>query len=67
MAQEDSVIVKEESKEASIVEGWARISSEYKFGKLSEQEKAQFERAQFAEEQAKKKSFVLGMPLHCSF
>jgi hypothetical protein len=52
--------------EGKIMEGWARFSREYTPGGLNEQEEAQFARARFAEEQAKKTGFVLGGPLKIS-
>jgi hypothetical protein len=68
MAKEKSTIRNEkEENEISIVEGWASTCKEYRFGGLNEQEKAQFEKAQFAEDQAKKTRFVLGEPLHHTF
>lgn len=48
--------------EESIIKGWTRIS-EYRFGGLSEEERAQFEKARFAEEQARRTKFVLGEPM----
>ena len=59
-----SAIEKAAEKEESIVEGWLRVSKDYRFGGLTEQEKAQFEKARFAEEQAKKTHFILGEPIH---
>ena len=50
----------ESNQKKSILEKWERISKEYVGGELNEQEKAQFDRARFAEEQARNKSFVLG-------
>ena len=66
MAKEQSTMKEIKGDEGSIVKGWARIS-EYRFGGLNEQEKAQFEKAQFAEDQAKKTSFVLGEPIKRRF
>lgn len=53
----------EKEREKSILEGWERFAKEYRPGELNEQEKARFERALFAEEQARKTSFVLGGPV----
>lgn len=47
-------------KDVSFAEGLRRIAGSVLFDKLSDQEKAQFERARFAEEESKKRSFVLG-------
>ncbi|PKN30360.1 MAG: hypothetical protein CVU64_03660 [Deltaproteobacteria bacterium HGW-Deltaproteobacteria-21] len=47
-------------KVSSTVEGWRKVSTTNKAGKLSEREKAQFEKARFSEEQVKRSSFVLG-------
>ena len=44
----------------SFAEGLRHIAGSGLFDKLSDQEKAQFERARFAEEDSKKRSFVLG-------
>jgi len=46
-----------------IMEGWLRISKEYQGGELTEEEKAQFEKAKLADKQAQKTRFVLGEPL----
>jgi hypothetical protein len=54
--------MKQEEREV-ILKGWEHTSKEYKFGGLTETESAQFERAQFAEQQAERTSFVLGEPL----
>jgi hypothetical protein len=62
-----STIDNKKEKEDSIVEAWSRICKEYNFSGLTDQEKAQFERAQLAEEQAKKTHFVLGEPIRNSF
>jgi len=66
MAKENKLIKDAMGEESSIVKGWVGVS-EYTFGGLNEQEKAQFEKAQFAEEQARKTSFVLGEPIKRSF
>lgn len=47
-------------KNVSFAEGLRRIAGSGLFDKLSDQEKVQFERARFAEEESKKRSFVLG-------
>ena len=67
MAKNNSTIKSKKEGENPIVEGWSQILKDYRFGGLSEQEKAQFERAEFAEEQAKKTRFVLGEPIKQSF
>lgn len=46
-----------------IVEALAKMSPNEKWFKLSTQEKAEFEKASFAEKQSKKAGFVLGGPL----
>ncbi len=61
MAEDDA---RERDHAKEILEGWSKISKEYSFGGLSEQEEAQFERAQFAEKQASRTSFVLGEPIN---
>jgi len=66
MSEDKSALGNEKEKEVSIIEGWAHIS-EYRFNGLSEQEKAQFDKAQFAEEQAEKTNFVLGEPIKRSY
>lgn len=50
-------------EEREIIEGWARISTEYRPRELSEEEKGKFQRARFLEEQEKKTKFILGEPL----
>lgn len=67
MTGKKSTIAKKEIKEEKIVEEWTRISKEYHFSGLSELEKAQFKKAQFAEKQAKETHFVLGEPIRHSF
>ena len=44
----------------SIVDGWTRLAKQKPIGKLNEQEKTQFDKARFAEEQVKSSTFVLG-------
>jgi hypothetical protein len=51
------------SAEHNIVEALSRISTSTKWFKLTAQEKSEFEKARFAEEQSKKAGFVLGGPL----
>ena len=63
MVNKKSAVENEKKREDSIVEEWARIFKDYRFSGLNEQEKAQFERAQFAQEQGKKTHFVLGEPI----
>lgn len=60
MAKEKELMREIRGEEHSIVEGWKRISQEYRAGELNEQEKAQFEKARFADEQTQRKSFTLG-------
>ena len=50
----------EDVKEVSFAEGLKKIAGRKLIGKLSDEEKAQFERNRFAEEESKRKSFVLG-------
>lgn len=59
--------IEKNKKELPIVAGWNTILKKYNAGKLNEQEKAQFDRARFSEEQAKKNSFVLGGQINRSF
>ncbi|MDP3260343.1 MAG: hypothetical protein Q8M34_07135 [Thermodesulfovibrionales bacterium] len=63
----DKSTIGEKKSESSIVEGWNAVIKKYHAGKLNEQEKAQFDRARFSEEQAKKNSFVLGGQINRSF
>jgi len=65
MTQENDA--KNEEQKKSIVAGWSRITKEYRAGNLSDHEKAQLNRAQFNEAQAKKTRFVLGEPIRSSF
>jgi hypothetical protein len=44
----------------SFAEGLRRIAGSELIGKVTDQERAQFERARFAEEESKTRSFVLG-------
>jgi hypothetical protein len=57
----------DQTNEAAIVDGWARIAEEYQPRDLNEHEKAQTERASLAESQAKKASFKLGNPIRIGF
>lgn len=52
--------IAKQKKKKSNAEGLIRIFKKNLIGKLTEQEKAQFDRARFADEQAKKNSFILG-------
>jgi len=63
MKKKKIIITKRKVRETKILEGLKRISKEYTFSKLSDQEMARFEKAQFAEEQAKKTPFILGEPI----
>jgi len=47
-------------KEVSFAEGLRRVASCGVIGKLTDQERAKFERVRFAEEKSKEVSFVLG-------
>lgn len=51
-------------QEQKIIKGWARVTQEYQMGQLNEYEQAQIERAQLAEEQAKRTKFILGLPIN---
>lgn len=57
----------DQKDEAAIVEGWSRISEDYKARDLNEHEQAQVERASLAENQAKKTPFTLGNPIKFGF
>ena len=57
----------DQPNDAAIVNGWARISEEYKPRNLNQHEKAQVERASLAESQAKKTPFKLGNPIRFGF
>jgi hypothetical protein len=46
-----------------ILQGWMRISEEYRGGNLTEEEEAQFEKAKLADKQAQNTRFVLGEPI----
>ncbi len=63
----DKSAIGEKKGESSIVEGWNAVIKKYPIEKLNEQEKAQFDRARFSEEQAKKKSFILGGQINRNF
>ena len=63
MRKEKTLTAIADENEKAIVEGWIQISKEYTSGKLNDEEKAQIDRARFADEQAKKSSFVLGGPI----
>lgn len=67
MPRDKSAIDSNNKKETSIVEAWSTVSKEYRSGELNEQEKAQFDRAKFSDEQAQKSSFVLGGQINRSF
>lgn len=49
--------------EKEIIKGWILISTDYRPGKLSEDEKEKFRTARFLEEQGKKTHFILGEPI----
>mgnify|MGYP001576293313 CR=1 FL=1 len=59
--------IREVETEKSIVEGWVSITKEYRAGELNEQEKAQFGKARFADEQTQRKSFTLGGQINRHF
>jgi len=56
----------QEKKKVSFAEGLRQIAGDNLIGKLSEAEKAHFERVRSAQEQAKKISFVLGEQINRS-
>ena len=57
----------DQKHEAAIVDGWSRISEEYKARVLNKHEQAQVERQILAEDQAKKTPFTLGNPIRFGF
>ena len=62
-----SSVEEQKKKEVSIIEGLTRILEKKPIGKLTDQEKVQFDKARFAEEQAKKTSFILGGCINRSY
>jgi hypothetical protein len=67
MAKDQDHMKDTKGDESRIVEGWERISQEYRAGELNEQEKAQFEKARFADEQTQRRSFTLGGQINRNF